>query len=251
MRLGPRPPALEARDASRLDAFDPRARLLCAVGLAGLISSLTSAPALLWAAVPPLLLLPCGPLRPLLRALARLNAANLAMMALLALTWPGETLWGPFTREGVRMGLLVTARLNLISVLLLRLVLNMGLLKADAALARLGLTEKLRALLLLTLRGAALLTERTEAALLALRLRAPRLGGLLRWRAFACLLGSSLLQSAGRSERMAMAIECRGGLAGFAQVPPLEWRRRDTALCLLCAVVSIVALWLQIVGVRP
>ena len=247
LRLDARRLALDApnRSASGLDAFDPRARIICGVGLSAAISSLTGGPALLCAAAPPLLLLPWGPLRPLLRALAGLNAANLVMMLLLAVTWPGESLWGPLTREGLFMGLLVTARLNLISIVLMRLIVDMGLLRADAALARLGLSKKLRALLLLTLRGVALLMERTEAALLALRLRAPRLGGLMRWRAFACLLGASLLQSADRSERMALAMECRGGLAGFAQVPPLAWRRRDTGLCLFCATVSIVAVWLQ------
>ena len=133
------------------------------------------------------------------------------------------------------MGLLIAVRLNLISVVLLRMIVSMGPLRVDAALARLGLPEKLRALLLLALRGVFILTDRVSASLLALRLRAPRLGGLMRWKAFACVLASSLIQSSNRSERMMTALRCRGGLAGFAQVPPLQWRRRDTVLCLLFA----------------
>ena len=212
-----------AKASGTLDVFDPRSRLLCALGFALAVSAMKEGAALLCASVIPLALLFCGPLP--LRALLRLNGAALIMAALLALTWPD-------VREGMRMGLLLLLRLNLIFIALWRLVIAMGPGEIDAALTRLGLPERLRLLLLLTQRGAGLLAERLETSLRALCLRAPRLVGTLKLKAFASVAASSLVQGADRSERMVMALRCRGGLKGFAQTRVLTWRWRDTALCL-------------------
>lgn len=217
-----------------LDAFDPRARLLCALAVAVAVSSLSSLPALLCASIVPLGLLLCGPVVPLLRSLLRLNVVGFVMALLLALTCPGPDLWG-LSREGLRLGALIIVRLNLISVTLLRLAAAMGPGRLNAAMSGLHVPEKLRVLLLLTLRGILLLVERTESALRALHLRAPGLRGALRLRAFACVAASSLVQGADRSERVMMALRCRGGLGGFAQGPERHWRLRDTALCLAFA----------------
>ncbi|MDY4031702.1 MAG: energy-coupling factor transporter transmembrane component T [Pyramidobacter sp.] len=232
-----------------LDAFDPRARLLCAAAYAVTLSALDRPAALAVAALLPGTLLFCGPLRPLLRSLRQLNLVSLAMTFLLALTWPGRTLWGPFSREGIRQGLLITVRLNLISIALLRLIAAMGPARCETALARLGCPEKLRVLLLLTLRGIYLLAERMATALQAVNLRSgsrgagrsPYLKGTLRWRVFAFMAASALLQSSDRSERMMLALNCRGGLAGFAAAQPLRWKTRDTALAVFCAVVLAAA----------
>ena len=220
---------------SPLDVFDPRARLLCALSLSAALSAVNDPVLLLCAAFIPLALVPCGPVRPLFRALLRLNAAGLIMALLLALTYPDAALWGPFSREGLRVALTVLLRLNLIMIVLLRLVTAMGPERVDSALSRFGLPEKLRVLLLLTLRGIFLLVERFASTLRAVRLRAPRMKGTLKLKAFACMTASSLLQASDRSERMTAALRCRGGLAGFHQAPPLCWHGRDTALCLLFA----------------
>ena len=239
-----------------LDAFDPRARMLCAAVYAATLSAMDRPAALAFAALLPGALFLCGPLRPLLRSLRQLNLVSLAMTFLLALTWPGKTLWGPFTREGIRQGLLITVRLNLISVALLRLIAAMGPARSETALARLGCPEKLRVLLLLTLRGIYLLAERMAMALQAVNLRSgsrpsgrsPDLRGTLRWRVFAFMAASALLQSSDRSERMMLALNCRGGLAGFAAAQPLHWRIRDTALAVFCAILLAAALALDFSG---
>lgn len=236
-----------------LDVFDPRARIVCAAAYAVTLSALDRPAALAFAALLPGALFFCGPLRPLLRSLRQLNLVSLVMTFLLALTWPGETLWGPFTREGIRQGLLIAVRLNLISVVLLRLIAAMGPARSETALARLGCPEKLRVLLLLTLRGIYLLAERMATALQAVNLRSgagrsPHLKGMLRWRVFAFMAASALLQSSDRSERMMLALNCRGGLAGFAAAQPLRWRIRDTALAVFCAVVLAAAQALDFSG---
>ncbi|MBQ7264420.1 MAG: hypothetical protein IJR14_11985 [Synergistaceae bacterium] len=234
--------------SSPLDALDPRARLACAVVLSVAVSSLSSPLALVFASIPSLLLIPCGPVVPLLRALLRLDVANIVMLALLAVTWPGEIVFGPVTREGLVMGALITVRLNVASVALLRLVVSMGPSRTDAALSRLGVPKGLRLLLTLTLRGVAVLAGRTAAALLALRLRAPRLRGPLAWRTFGSLLGASLVRSADRAERMSTAMELRGGPRGLTQPHATPWRARDGAACLACAVFVAAAIGIQLMG---
>lgn len=239
-----------------LDVFDPRARMLCATVYAVTLSALNDPAALAFASLLPAILFFCGPLRPLLRSLRQLNMVSLAMTFLLALTWPGRRLWGPFTHEGIQQGILITVRLNLISAVLLRLIVSMGPARCETTLASLGCPEKLRILLLLTLRGIYLLAERMSTALQAINLRSglcgtgrsPHLKGMLRWRAFAFMAASALLQSSDRSERMLLALNCRGGLAGFATAQRLHWRIRDTALALLCAATLAAALALNFSG---
>lgn len=238
-----------------LDSFDPRGRMVCAVAYAVALSAIDGAAALGAAALFPCALLFCAPPRPLLATLRRLNAIGLVMTVLLMLTWPGERLWGPFTREGLHRGLLITVRLNLISLPLLRLVTAMGPARCEAALERLGCPEKLRVLFLLTLRGIYLLAERMSCALQAVNLRsggfsgpsAP-LRGMLRWRVFAFLAASSLLQSSDRSERMMLALKCRGGTAGFTALHSMQWKLRDTALAALCTAIVTAALALNFSG---
>ncbi|MGI6075788.1 MAG: energy-coupling factor transporter transmembrane component T family protein [Pyramidobacter sp.] len=250
--------SLMSLDASRLftertqnilDLFDPRGRMVCATVYAVAISALDGAVALAVAALFPAALLFCGPVRPLFLSLRRLNVVSLAMTALLMVTWPGEPLWGPFTREGLRQGVLITVRLNLISLPLLRLMVAMGPARSQAALERLGCPEKLRILFLLTLRGIYLLARRMGLALQAINLRSgavsgrsSHLKGMLRWKVFAFMAASSLLQSADRSERMMLALKCRGGLAGFAAGQDMRWKIRDTALAAFCAAVLAIAL---------
>ncbi|MBQ9564719.1 MAG: hypothetical protein IJU98_03930 [Synergistaceae bacterium] len=211
-----------------LDALDPRCRLLCSLAFAFAVSLLKSPVALLCASLIPLALLLCAPLAPLARPMLRLNAVALVMAVLLVLTTPRA----PDAWAGLRLAALLIVRLNLISIVLLRLALLMGPGRVDAALAALGLPEKLRLLLLLTQRGIFLLANRVETSLRAVHLRAPRLRGTLKFRTFAGVAASSLIQSSTRSEHMTMALRCRGGLRGFAQAAPLTWRRRDTVLCL-------------------
>ena len=214
-----------------LDALDPRCRLLCALVFAFAVSLLESPASLLCASLIPLALLLRGPITLLIRPLLRLNGVALVMAILLVLTYPRH----PDPWAGLRLAALLIVRLHLISIVLLRLALLMGPGKLDAALASLGLPEKLRLLLLLTQRGIFLLLDRLDTSLRAVHLRAPRLRGTLKLKIFAGVSASSLIQSAARSERMTLALRCRGGLGGFDQIPPLVWRWRDTALCLAFA----------------
>ena len=195
---------------SWLDRVALRVRILCAIVFAVAVSAMEGPYALLCASALPLALLFCGPVKPLLKIMLRINVIGLVTAALLIVTYPG-------LEEGVRKGAVLLARLNIISVTVLRLIVSMGPGRVDAALSSLGLPEKFRIILLLTQRGIFILSDRMNAALCALRLRAPRMKLNMKLRAFSGVAASSLLQGADRAERMALAIMCRGGMKGFDQ----------------------------------
>ncbi|MBR1486144.1 MAG: hypothetical protein IJ597_02685, partial [Synergistaceae bacterium] len=86
------------------------------------------------------------------------------------------------------------------------------------ALVFLHVPEKLRILILLTMRGIFILKERFESALISLKLRAPRQKNFAKLKSFTYVTGSVLLQAADRSERIERAIKCRGGFKGFNSI---------------------------------
>jgi energy-coupling factor transporter transmembrane protein EcfT len=227
------------RRPSRLDAFTPRCRVLCAAALTIPLASARSLPELLTGSVIPFLLLFAGDFAGLWRSLAHINAVTFFAWILLPLTTPGPQISGVlpiFSESGVRMALLLTCKLNLISVTLIRMVAELGIGRIDGVLNEFRFPEKMRVLLLLTLRYALLLMDRVSAMTRAIRLRAPKLGGKRLCRAFACMLGTTLIHSSDRAERSMLAMRCRGGIAGFSQYRPGNWRLRDTLLCVFFAV---------------
>ncbi|MDO4787411.1 MAG: energy-coupling factor transporter transmembrane component T [Fretibacterium sp.] len=229
--------------STRLDVFDPRARVLCALALAVVLASLRSFPPLLCGSLIPLILLFRDEGGMLRGVLPRLNVVGIFVALILMLTYPGERFWRVFSVEGLKLALLVVFKLNVISILLIRMVVALGVERIENVLARFGLSEKLRVLLLLTTRCIFLLAERTETMVRAVHLRAPELRGTLMFKAFACMLGTTLLHSSDRAERTMLAIRCRGGLAGFSQCRPLCWSRIDTLLCLSFCLNIAVILW--------
>ena len=140
----------------------------------------------------------------------KLNIVNALMVITLALTWP-------VFREGLITGIIIALRVNMIYVVFASFVFQLGAAGIYKALVFLHIPEKLRVLMLLTLRGIYILQDRFDAALTSLRLRAPEIHGLLRFKTFAYITGSVLLQSSQRSEKMLQAIKSRGGFGGFIQ----------------------------------
>lgn len=138
------------------------------------------------------------------RPLLRLNIFNIIAVITLALTWPNVL-------DGIMMGLLIALRVNMIYIALAALVFPLGFAGMYQALLLFRLPEKLRVLLLLTLRGIFILKDRFDSALISLKLRAPK----MKIQSFTYVTGSVLLQAAARSERMERAIKCRGGFGGF------------------------------------
>ena len=131
--------------------------------------------------------------------LTKINFINIIMIITLTLTWPNYY-------EGFIKGMLIALRVTMIYIVFVEY--SEGIYDA---LIYLRLPEKLRVLIILTLRGIFILKERFDTALISVKLRAKKLN----LKTFSYITGSVLLQSSQRSEKILQAIELRGGFNGF------------------------------------
>ena len=137
--------------------------------------------------------------------------SNLIVIITVTLTWPNMY-------EGFITGLSIALKCSVIYLFCAVFIFPKGLAGVYKALVFLHVPEKLKILILLTLRGIFILKERFESALISLRLRAPAQKNFAKLKSFTYITGSVLLQAADRSERMERAIKCRGGFAGFNSI---------------------------------
>jgi energy-coupling factor transporter transmembrane protein EcfT len=199
--------------------------VLCALLLAGALAAARSLPGLLTGCAVPVVLFFAKGSKDLIKNLLHVNALTIAVWLVLPLTAPSGWL------AGLELAFLVTCKLNLISVTLIRMVAELGIEQIDSVLIWCRVSEKMRVLLLLTARYVFLLRDRLGTMTRAIRLRAPGLRGKPLYAAFACMLGTTLIHSSDRAERSMLALNCRGGMKGFSQCRPLNWRFQDTLLC--------------------
>ena len=192
---------------------------MCAVIYALAVSMTCEYSALIAASVLPMILLFRNRI-PLLK----INVMNLVMIITMALTWPDMS-------EGLVMGTITALRVNMIYIVFAGIVFPLGM----SAVYSLRLPEKLRVMLILTLRGIFILHDRLEKALISVKLRAPAVKGMMKLKVFAYVLGSVLLQSMSHSERMMLAVETRGGFGGFAVNENRRLSVRDMVLVGSCA----------------
>ena len=224
-----------------LDRLDPRSRILGAALMAVSISFADTFYGLLPALPVSLALASAGFVRGgrlFRRQLLRINFAGLFVCLLLPLTYfsadADGKLFGFLSRGGLRLALLILCKLNLVSALFLTLVVPLGTGEVDRALRSLGVPEKFRILLLLTTRQIFVLKDRIAAAVRAVSLRSVGAGTALRLRAWANMLGTTMVHASDRAERSAMAMKSRGGFQGFGQHRAAAWRCADTLFCLVC-----------------
>ena len=137
--------------------------------------------------------------------------ANLIIIITTTLTWPD-------IHEGFFAGLSIALKASIIYLICAFFIFPKGFTGIYKALVFLHVPEKLRILILLTLRGIFILKERFESALISLKLRAPKQKNFAKIKSFTYITGSVLLQAADRSERMERAIKCRGGFGGFNSI---------------------------------
>lgn len=209
----------------------PSAILLSAVIYALAVSLCDSLPALAIAAIMPAIFLATKRFSP--RNLTSINTVNAVMILTFALTWPELS-------GGLSMGMVVALRVNMICVAFGAMVYPLGTAGMYEALCALHVPEKLRVLVILTLRGIYILRERYEAAIISVRLRAPRLRGMMRLKVFAYMMGMILLQALSRSENMTRAVKCRRGFGGFMQSEKMRLNARDWAYVAGFAVYGVV-----------
>ena len=226
-----------AQDAKILKIFDARARVICALILAIALSRLEfNLNNVIYAAIVPLILLIFAPVP---KILAHLNLAGIFMLALMALSFKDF-------KSGFIAGVIMLLRLNFISIIFLDFIALMGIKKFYAALYYLKLNDKLRVLIILTLRGIFILINRFICALRAASLRANNINSFkLRLKIFACILGMSLIKGAARADKINTAMLLRSGgekfnLRGFNQAENLRWRLCDSLLILAALIYAII-----------
>jgi energy-coupling factor transporter transmembrane protein EcfT len=217
-------------EPSKLDVMNPGARMAASILAALAISPLRTPQGLLAGSLLPLLL--CfmdgrDGIRSSLRTLADINKVSLLACFLLPLTYPGERVFHIVSVPGVYMALTITWKLNLISIVFIRLSAAMGMKGIGEALGVLRVPLKMRMLLLLTARYILLLSDGMAAMLRAVRQRSPKPGFMLSLRVMACLTGTTLIHSMDRAERSLKAIQCRGGAGGFLPGEPVPFTRFD------------------------
>ena len=186
----------------------PASALLSAVIYALAVSVSNTLPALVIASILPVTILAAK--RFPLSRLVNINIFNLVMILTLALTWPDFV-------DGLIMGVVIALRVNMIFVAFGAMVYPLGVSGMYEAMSSLRVPVKLRMLAILTMRGVNILRESFETAIISVRLRAPKIRGIMRLKVFAYMTGTVLLQSFLRSENMMRAVKCRGGFGGFIQ----------------------------------
>jgi cobalt/nickel transport system permease protein len=223
---------------SLVQRLDPRARLLAAGGAAIVFALLHSVAMAVVALAFGLAL--AGLARPdpgrLLRRLLAANGFILFLWLTVPPSLPGEVLCslGPlhYSREGLRLALLVSLKANAILLCFLALLEGLPLPLVGCALDRLRLPPKLVFLFLFTCRYIHVIAEERQKLWTAAALRgfAPR-ASMHTYRTLGNLLGLIFVNSYDRSRRVHEAMLLRGFNGVFHTVTELQARRRDRLFC--------------------
>ena len=219
--------------------FDPRARILSALGVALVVAARNEIPPLLLAGAGAALLAALGMRNGAGGTIASLKSVNLFAL-FFWITLPLTGGGGVPSPEGTRLALLLTMKINILTVVFLRMVVALDPGALGASLRKLGVPAALTSLFLLTFRQIMILEERFASSLRAASLRAPERKGGRGFGVYAAILGSALIHGADRAERSRRAMLCRGGIAGFASARALRWSFKDSLL--LCGSLSFAGL---------
>ena len=206
-------------NSSLLHRLDARVKIICAIGWSFLLSSLTSIQAALVALAVSLVLILIArwPWRNLVKRLAVVNIFILFMWLTLPFSFssPGQVVGtlGPLdiTREGLDLAILLTIKSNAIVIAMMALLSTSPLFILAVAGRRLHFPEKLVNLFLLTTRYCYVMFQEYQRLRIAMRARAfearlnkNTINGL------ANLVGSLLVRSFDRADRVHRAMLCRG-----------------------------------------
>ncbi len=219
---------------------DPRVKILLALGYAVIVAvtsrfRLLGAAALFAAVSLWLSGLSWGYLA---RRLGVVNLFLLLVILTLPFTTPGAPLWaiGPLkaSKAGVLLALLIFLKSNLIVLTTTALLSSSTVFELAHALHHLHVPDKLVQLLFFTFRYLHVIEREffrlKEAAML--RGFVPRTN-LMTYRTTAYLVGSLLVRSYDRAQRVYEAMLCRGFTGTFPVYRHFSWRRRDLILALI------------------
>ena len=222
----------------RLDAIDPRTRIIAAVVLSVfvVVASRWSVIGLALAAAAGGAVFGRLPLGNVAKRLMPLNVLMLLLIVLLPLSTPGTPVWqvGPmaFSREGFRLGVTIALKGNAVLLTLIVLLGTMGPITLGHALSHLHVPEKLTHLLLMTVRYLDVLHREYLQLREAMRVRGFRARmDRHTYRCLGYLVGMLLVRSLDRAERITAAMKCRGFQGRFFLLDHFAFTRRDLAFC--------------------
>lgn len=187
---------------------------------------------------------------PLLKRMAFVNLFFLGLLATVPFALPGKPLFHmagwPFSREGLALAALMTAKGNAILLMFWGLVRPLSPAEFGAALSGLGMPDKLCLILALTARYLELMRREWDRLLTAARLRGFDPGTSRRaWSTYALLLALLIIRAMDRAGAIHQAMLCRGFDGRFRSLGTSGWRAADTALCLGCAVLACAVLFTE------
>ncbi|MFT4080823.1 cobalt ECF transporter T component CbiQ [Rhodomicrobium sp.] len=167
-----------------------------------------------------------------LRRMAALDGFMLMVLAMLPFSTPGEPLFSvaglPASREGALLGATILLKANAVVLMILALLSSMEPALLGRAMNRLRLPSKFVLLFLFTLRYIDVLGREYRRLRTAMKARGFRMRcDLHTWRSVGYLVGMLLVRSIERSERIVVAMRCRGFNGTFPALTEnaaLSWR---------------------------
>lgn len=203
--------------AGPIARLDPRMRIVLACLFAVVVVGLTRLPALAAALAAALGLMWMSrlPARDTLRRMVMMDGFVFFMLALLPFTVPGDTiftLWGfEASWQGVARAVEIGLTANAVILALMVLVGTLEPVTLGHALHRLRVPETLVHLLMFTIRYIEVLREEYLRLRAAMKVRGFRPGtNWHTYRSFGYLVGMMLVRAIERSERILLAMKCRG-----------------------------------------
>jgi len=187
---------------------------------------------------------------PLLKRMALVNVFFLGLLATVPLAVPGQPLFHalglPFTRQGLLLAGLMTAKGNAIFLVFWGLVRPLSPPEFGAALSGLGMPDKLCLILALTYRYLDVMRREWDRLVTAARLRGFDPGTSRRaWSTYGLLLALLFIRAMDRAAAIHQAMICRGFDGRFRSLGARGWRAADTALCLACAALAAAVLFTE------
>lgn len=246
---------VESRDQGRVTAIDPRVRLAAAllfiVTLVFLRKPAPLALALFVGVATVLWARP--PLHSTIRRLAEIEGFLALLLVSLPFTVPGTpifTLFGfPVSWDGLERAVAIVIRVNAAVLVIAGLLSTMGTSRLAAAMASIGIPDRIAHLFRLTVRYISVFQEEYTRLRRAMRARAFMPGSNRHsWRTLGNLVGMLLVRSVERAERVSWAMKCRGFSGTFPGFRHDRVMLPDMAFLTVWALCVLILAVLEVIG---
>ncbi|WP_319410413.1 cobalt ECF transporter T component CbiQ [uncultured Cohaesibacter sp.] len=233
--------------------LDPRVRIITVFAFSICVVQLDKMPLLLAALCASLFLLFNArlPLAATVKRVITVDSFIVLLLVMLPFTTPGRELFSLYglsaSYEGLRQAVVILLRANAIVLASLVLLATIDAVSFGHALASLKVPERLVHLLLFTVRYIELLRDEYGRLRTAMKSRvfAPR-NSLHTYKSIGYLVGMLLIRSFERSERILMAMKCRGFNGQFHLLKDFSFTRRDLTFSMLAFLFVLLLMMLEV-----